>query len=546
MNIGKKIILSFGAIALVAPCTGAKVTMPAILSSGMVVQRGHDVVLWGDADPGEEVTARCGKKKATVTAGADGRWMLALPALKPGGPYTLTVNDVKIDDVLSGDVLLCSGQSNMELPVNRVTELLGEDIASYSNPDVRQFKVNREISFDTAETNVGGVWTKAIAPDNMNFSAFGYYTARELNARTGVPVAIINSCWGGTPVEAWTGREYLDDCPLALSTLAMWDDAGYRDRVKRMEAENYGRWSATLWAMDPGLHAPVKWYAAELDDSDWTPVTLPGNHGSSRGSWGSDGLNNAVGSHWLRRTVTLDADCAGQDAMLRLGCLVDADSVYFNGEFVGSTSYQYPPRNYKVPGRLVKAGDNNITVRLVSNGGTPSFVADKPYRLIVGGDKVVPLDGEWRHRRGAVMPGAPGGQTYCYLPTVLYNKMIVPIAKYPMLGTVWYQGESNVSRRDEYAHRLDRMIDNWRELWGEPSMPFYIVELADFLHPSDRGGRAAWAEMRRAQAAAADARDNAWLIPNADLGEWNDIHPLDKKTPGTRTADKIVETLNLK
>lgn len=523
----------------------AKVTLPDVIAPGMIVQRGEDVRLWGKADPGEEVTAACNKRKVKVTADASGNWQLSLPALKPGGPYTITVNDVVLDNVLSGDVFLCSGQSNMELPVRRVAEMFADEVASYSNDAIRQFNVKKEISFNTGEDNAPGSWNSMTPSNALNFSAIGYFFAKELNARTGVPIGIINSSWGGTPIEAWTSREFLVDYPMALSQLHIYDDEGYRTRIKQLEGENYARWNATLWAGDPGVNSDIKWYGSNVDDSDWDMVVLPGHYGDSRKSWGGDGLNAVNGSHWFRKSIDVPADAAGKDAVLRLGCIVDADSVFFNGTFVGTTGYQYPPRIYNIPGELVRPGANRITVRLISQYGFPEFVSEKPYKFI-SGETVIDLSGEWKYRRGAVMPQGPGMEFYCYVPTVLYNKMIAPLSKMPVSGVLWYQGESNVSRRNIYADQLVNMIDNWRQSWDNPDMPFYIVELADFLHESDVEGRESWNEMRQQQRKAVEMSTNTWLVPNADLGEWNDIHPLDKKTPGVRAASIVLESKKLK
>lgn len=523
----------------------ARVVLPDILSSGMVVQRGEDVSLWGKADPGENVLARCGKKSVSTVADCDGNWSLKLPALKAGGPYVVHVNDIELDDVLSGDVFVCSGQSNMELPVNRVLDMFADDVAMYADEHVRQFMVDKQFSFDANESDSQGHWCKADPVAALNFSALGYFFARELHAATGVPVAIINASWGGTPIEAWMSKEYLSDDPMALAQLKIYDDETYRDDIKRLESKNYARWNATLYLMDKGISGDVKWFDCQLDTSDWTAVVIPGGYGSSRSSWGSDGLNPVNGSHWFRKTVQIPAGEAGKDAVLRLGCIVDADSVYFNGEYVGSTGYQYPPRVYKVPGRLVRKGDNQLTVRVISQNGYPQFVPEKPYKLVFD-DNEISLEGEWKYRLGAVMPSGPGMQFYCYVPTVLYNKMIAPIVKYPVCGAVWYQGESNVGRRNQYDRQLVNLIDNWRRAWNDRDMPFYVVELADFLHPSDKGGRQAWAEMRQRQAKAVSDTHHAWLIGNSDLGEWNDIHPLDKKTLGQRVARQVLENINKK
>lgn len=536
-------------LLLLACCSAqmvtARVVLPYILSSGMVVQRGEEVSLWGKADPGESVCARCGKKSVSTVADSCGNWLLKLPALKAGGPYILQVNDLVLEDVLSGDVFVCSGQSNMELPVNRVLDMFANEVSEYADEHVRQFMVDRQFSFNANESYTQGRWSKADPVTALNFSALGYFFAKELHSATGVPVAIINSSWGGTPIEAWMSREYLSDDPLALAQLKIYDDETYRDNIKRLESENYARWNATLYSMDEGVNGDVKWYDCQFDTSDWTDVVIPGEYGSSRSSWGSDGLNPVNGTHWFRKTVQVPAGEAGKDAVLRLGCIVDADSVFFNGEYVGSTGYQYPPRVYKVPGRLVRAGSNQLTVRVISQNGYPQFVPEKPYKLIFD-DHEISLEGKWKYRLGAVMPSGPGMQFYCYVPTVLYNKMISPIVKYHVCGTIWYQGESNVGRRNQYDRQLVNLIDNWRAAWSNADMPFYVVELADFLHPSDKGGRQAWAEMRQRQAKAVGDTHHASLICNSDLGEWNDIHPLDKKTLGQRVARRVLENINKK
>ena len=533
----------------------AEVRLPRIYSDGMVVQRDRPLSLRGYANPGEEITVKVIKgNKTTIKADAEGHWTASLPALKTGRTYTIEVGDKTISNVAVGDVLLCSGQSNMELPVNRVTDMFAEEIASYKNADIRHFVVPKEFDFATERDDVSPTTWKSVDDDAMNFSALAYFTAKALHEKTGLPVGIINASWGGTPVESWISETALSSFPRAINEKRIYSDDSYRDNIKRLEGENYSRWNAAMWSGDPGLHAEIKWYAPEFDDSSWaqtdlisgtfTDGTVTGDdlHNTWRGTdrWSNDGLNPVNGSHWLRKNVELPASMAGKPGVIRLGCIVDADSVYVNGTFVGTTGYQYPPRIYNIPAGVLHEGTNNVTVRVISQNGNPHFVAEKPYKIIVGNESVS-LEGKWRYHIGAQMPQGPGMEFYCYKPYVLYNAMISPVIDYPVAGTVWYQGESNVGRRNEYGALLKTMISNWRKASGDTEMPFYIVELADFLHPSDTGGRKAWAEMRRVQAEVAEETPNATLIRNSDLGEWNDIHPLDKKTLGRRVADAIMK-----
>ena len=218
--------------------------------------------------------------------------------------------------------------------------------------------------------------------------------------------------------------------------------------------------------------------------------------------------------------------------------MVDADSVFVNGSFVGTVAYQYPPRIYKVPSQLLKPGTNQITIRLISNAGYPSFVREKPYKLICGNEEVS-LEGRWKHRVGTRMPGAPGGTAFNCMPIGLYNGMIAPLKNYVFKGAVWYQGESNVGRWQEYASLLTALMKDWRRLFGNEELPFYIVELADFLAPDDPG-RKAWVALRAQQAQAAEEDAHAVLIKNSDTGEWNDIHPLDKKTAAGRIVEAVM------
>ncbi len=549
-----------GWLLLLALCAAlpvtAKVKLPTLLSDGMVLQRERPVRLWGSADAGERVEIRFVKadgrelpqqlngkrlKEAfAATADAAGNWVITLPALKHGGPYRLTVNDVQVDDLLIGDVLLCSGQSNMELPVRRVTDKFAAEIAAYENPMIRHITVPKVTNFHAPQADMpAAAWRPVAQPYVMEFSALAYFTARALYERNGVPVGLVNSSWGGTPVEAWISEASLAPYPYYINLKRLYEDDGYCARIKRLEGENYARWNAALYLGDPGLHEATPWYAADYDDSAWPSADLFSRTvAGSDHRWGSNGLNPVGGSHWFRKQVDLPAEMAGKEATLRLGCIVDADSVYVNGTFVGTTGYQYPPRIYRVPAGLLRSGRNNITVRVISNGGYPQFVPEKPYKLIVGTEEIS-LEQGWKYRAGAPMPKAPSMMFFCYQPVCLYNAMIAPLANFTFKGAVWYQGESNVGRRNEYEALLTTMIADWRATFADPELPFYIVELADFLHESDRGGRQAWAEMRQIQAAAAEHNRRTVLIRNQDLGEWNDIHPLDKKTLGQRVAEAV-------
>lgn len=531
VRLGVAVLLCLCAISWV----DAKVKLPALISDGMVLQREQPLNVWGTADAGENITLRFMKKTYSTTANADGKWDITLPPLKAGGPYLMEINDIKLNDILIGDVWLCSGQSNMELPVGRVTDMFAQEIAAYSNEKIRHIIIPKVYNFHTPQEGIPATnWKKLTQENVMEFSALAYFFAKEMYEKTGVAIGLINSSWGGTPVEAWISEEGLKEFPLYINAKRLYEDDNYCSNIKKVEGESFYRWNLALYRGDAGLHESTPWYAANYDDSNWQKVNM------FSPTWGNNGLNPTGGSHWLRKDVEIPQTWNGKEAVLRLGCIVDADSVYVNGVFVGTTGYQYPPRIYRIPAGVLKVGTNNVTVRLISNGGQPSFVQEKPYKIICGNEEVS-LEGEWKYRLGAPMPNAPDMMFFCYKPICLYNAMIAPLKNYAVRGAIWYQGESNVSRRNEYASLLTAMIADWRRTFNNPELPFYIVELADFLHKNDINGRREWAEMRQEQAKAAEMNTHATLIKNSDLGEWNDIHPLDKKTLGKRVAEAVLK-----
>ncbi len=527
------------ACSLTLAAQGA-VRLPSLLSDGMVLQRDVPNKIWGTADAGESITVRWQKKTYTTTADDNGAWSVLLPATKAGGPYALLVGDQQVSNILVGDVWLCSGQSNMELPVSRVTDMFADEIAAYENDKIRQVIVPREVNFHAPQDDIAAAaWHPATKEYVMSFSALAYFFARALYEKTGIPVGIINAAWGGTPIEAWMSEEALAAYPQYVNAKKIYDDDAYCEQIKDVERKSYARWSGVLYATDEGRQATPVWYDATLDDSNWQTI------GMFDKEWGSNGRSAGGGSHWLRQTVTLSKEWDGTAATLRLGCIVDADSVYVNGRFVGSTGYQYPPRIYAIPAGLLHEGDNNITVRIISNGAHPSFVPEKPYKLVRqtadGSSDEVPLSTTWKYHLGTAMPNAPGSTFFCYKPICLYNAMIAPLRHCALSGVLWYQGESNVGRRNEYAALLTTMMADWRQTFNNDTLPFYIIELADFLAKDDTWGRQAWAAMRVEQGRAAAQTDNAYLIKNDDLGEWNDIHPLDKKTLAGRIIEKMYE-----
>lgn len=513
----------------------AKVKLPTFVADGMVLQREQSVPVWGTAEPGEEVSVTFLKKKYKALADAQGKWKVMMPAMKAGGPYVMQINDITIQNILIGDVFLCSGQSNMELPISRVTDLYAQEVAAYTNPMIRHIKIPLAYNFHAPQEDINAASWKELNPQNaMSFSALAYFFAKELYAETKVPVGIINSSVGGSPVEAWISEEGLKPFPNYLSERDIYQSDEFISLTRQLESKRSHLWHSVLYKNDPGIQETIKWYQPEYNDNDWKEYDLFDS------SWGSNGLNPIHGSHWFRKEIQVPSSMLGKEATLRLGCVVDADSVFVNGVFVGTVAYQYPPRIYKIPAHVLKEGKNLVTVRLFSHAGYPHFVKEKPYKIIAGSEEVS-LEGMWKYKLGAPMPTAFGQTFFQYKPVGLYNAMIAPIKPFAIKGVVWYQGESNTGRHNEYYSLLTTLIEDWRTRWNNPQLPFVIVELALFGSPDG------WDVFRKVQKQVADDTPNTALAPAKDLGEWNDIHPLNKKEVGRRVMREMQQLIkNLK
>lgn len=494
--------------ALCVPQLSAKVRLPRLVSDRMVLQRDTELDIWGWADPGEKVTVRFQGRHYDTETGADGCWHVLLPPQQAGGPFVLEVNEIVIRDVLVGDVWLCSGQSNQETPIARLTDKFPEINVS-NNHMIRHYKVpTQDVKGELREEIAGNAgWHSAIASDVMNWTALAYFFAQEAYEHTHVPVGMLVSSLGGSAIESWISQEHLKEFPQLLVDQAAFD-------------------SLKLARQDRGAG---RWQLPECDDSDWATMTVPGY-------WRENGAD-IHGTVWCRKTFDVPASMAGRHARLYMGTMVDSDSVFVNGTFVGFTSYTYPPRKYDIPAGVLREGKNVIAVRLTANGGNGGFVKDKRY-AIVGDEAEIDLTGTWRYKTGIdqseVQRLSARLANLDRTGSGLYNGMIYPIRHYRVKGAIWYQGETNAGNPAPYANYLKALITNWRELWQWPDMPFLLVQLPNFMEKKDRPTDSSWARIRDAQFRTALSVPHTELAVTYDAGEWNDIHPLDKKTVAHR------------
>ena len=545
-----KKLLFFCATLFCLSTADAKITMPQLFQSGMVMQRGKAIPVWGKADAGETITIRFNKKEYTTTADANGRWRIDLPKMKAGGPYQMSVNEQTIENIMIGDVWLLSGQSNIDVHIERVYPQYTTEVDNYENTNIRLFRVQNETSThgvkdDIRPTSIN--WKPLNKQNAWPFSAVGYFLGKKMFEKNKVAQGIIVNSWGGTPIEAWISEDSLKaDYPMLIKKTQMYQSDNYVRAQMQANGAASQQWDAILNQNDPG-------YAdTACDDSQWTTV--------NQNNW----MWRGTGSVWLRQHINIDKEHAGKPARLLLGTLFDQDITYLNGKEIGHTYYQYPPRRYDIPEGLLREGDNVIAVRFINKYGAAHFIPEKPYMLCFGDDRqsqnpmpkdVIPLGAQWKMRVGTEMPQCPSGDVSLQnLPTTLYNAVLYPLAPYAINGIVWYQGESNTGNPAPYADYLKKLIGCWRDRWQDQQMPFVIVQLANYdgrqqtayprpITPQPEPVNSGWAQLREAQRTVAKADARAELAVINDLGETVDIHPLRKKEVAERIAlcfDKLI------
>ena len=558
----KKILL-FCATLFCLSAADAKITMPQLFQSGMVMQRGKVMPIWGKADAGETVTIKFNKKEYTTTADADGRWRIDLPKMKAGGPYKIEVRGEngevrEISDVLIGDVWLLSGQSNIDVHIERVYPQYTTEIDNYENTNIRLFRVQNETSThgvkdDIRPTSIN--WKPLNKQNAWPFSAVGYFLGKKMFEKNKVAQGIIVNSWGGTPIEAWISEDSLKaDYPMLIKRTQMYQSDNYvRAQMQANGAANQ-QWDAILNQNDPGIKE-MRGENGEAREYSFTSLSYDDNN------WRTIDQNNwmwrGTGSVWLRQHINIDKAHAGMPARLLLGTLFDQDITYLNGKEIGHTYYQYPPRRYDIPEGLLREGDNVIAVRFINKYGAAHFIPQKPYMLCFGDDRmsqnpmpkdVIPLGDKWKMHIGAEMPNCPSGDVSLQnLPTTLYNAVLYPLAPYAINGVVWYQGESNTGNPAPYADYLKKLMGCWRDRWQDQQMPFVIVQLANYdgrqqtafprpITPQTEPVNSGWAQLREAQRTVAKADAKAELAVINDLGETVDIHPLRKKEVAERIS----------
>ena len=487
------------------------IKLPSLFTDGMVI--GKKAKIWGWGDPSSTVTASFLGKTYETACDAEGRFELTIISETYGGPHKLTIGDQAINDVYIGRVWLCGGQSNMEGALSRTALMMLEHIIEDSR--IRFFQVEKGLRFDAPATDTNAAWHTATG-DMGSLFAVPYFFARQLLSDDPAPIGLVCTPAGGTPIEGWMPEELVQNFPNYYEALKSMKEPGYMESQTEEANRRVNAWHKQLTANDKGFAS--NWADENFDDSAWTSRMLLDNSGLPE-----------YGSVWLRKKINLPKPTG--EVTLKFGRIENSVKVYVNGVQVTAVDYMYPPCTCVLPDGLLKEGENTIAVRIVGDGNHPKVVPGKDYALVHANWRI-DLSGEWKWNTGAEMPKAEPGAWFYGRPCGVYNYMLAPVLGYSVDGILWYQGESNTGNPSTYKDLFVVFAKHMREKFG--NVPIIFNQLANYIDPSPGTGEN-WAELREQQRNCLDIPNTAMSV-SIDCGEWNDLHPLDKKTIGERMA----------
>jgi sialate O-acetylesterase len=511
--------------------------LASILQDHAVLQRDRPITVWGRAAVGETVSVSLDGQQASARVDASGRWSVELPARSAGGPFTLVARASSgaaqtLSDILVGDVWLCSGQSNMELTVSRSRN--GERAAAQSADErLRLLTVPHADRLAPAPPDLpaGALWRLAAPETVRGFSAACYFAGRELQDSLKVPMGLVVAAWGGSAAEAWTAEAGLRsaggfDDRLDLLRLSLRDETAANQRMGRMWED---------WWRTHARAGTEPWQPEPARTGEWADVPEPMRNWKT---WGVPLLARHDGLVWFRRTVSLTPAQASRAATLSLGAIDEVDQTWVNGRPIRNTFGWGTDRTYALPGGVLRAGENVIVVNVLStwDAGGMTGPAGKLALTFDDGTKVA-LGGGWRYQPVPLEVGRPPRAPWESVAglTTLYNGMIAPLGPFGVRGAVWYQGETNADAPAGYQAILAGLMSSWRAQLGA-EMPFVVVQLPGFGPAPTAPVESGWSDVRDAQRRAVAADPHAALAVTIDLGEKDDIHPINKRDVGARIA----------
>lgn len=510
----------------------ARTTLPKIFSDNMVLQRNAMIPVWGWSDASENITVQFNKQIKKVTADKHGKWMVQLDAEPAGGPYELSVkgkNAILYKNVLVGEVWICSGQSNMEFSVAQTLNP-EKELSKANNPFIRHIKIAKQINALPGDDITSEGWKISDSTTAGDFTAVGYFFAKRIYDSLKIPVGLVNSTWGGTNIETWISREGFESCD-EFKEMIESVPAINLDSLSHLQVQATGlRIEALQGTKLPDLNTSL-FKDISFDDSKWPELNEPQ-------LWEQQSIGELDGVVWLRKTISLNAEESKQPAILEISKVDDDDITYVNGIKVGSTSQWDAHRKYVIPSVVLREGKNVIAVRVVDNGGGGGIYGNADELKLTTGNGIIPLKGKWKFQVEAIKKTTNENS----LPSLCFNAMIHPLIPFAARGVLWYQGESNESRAYQYRKALPLLINDWRQKWNNPNMPFYFVQLATYTTAGNSNEGCAWAELREAQTKTLQL-SNTGMCVTTDIGNPSDLHPANKQDVGKRLAALALNNL---
>lgn len=518
----------------------ASVSMPAIFTDNMVLQQQSDVPVWGKAEANEKITVTTSwdNQSYETVAESDGKWTVKIKTPAAGfTPYEISIkgkNTIRLKNILIGEVWVCSGQSNMEMPLAGWGKVMNyeQEIAAANYPAIRLLRVaNTSASQPQPDVKLEGAgWVECSPATIPEFSSVAYFFARDILKNQNIPVGLIDTNWGGTVAEAWTSASALKLMPDFAAAVTEVESMNEEEGVKAYPGK-LAAWEDKVEAADQGYSdGKAVWAAAGLDDTGWDSMHLPGLWEGKMP--GFDGIV------WFRKTMTLPASLRGKELTLSLDVIDDNERTFCNGELIGATTGYNQQRVYKIPARLTKSGTLQLSVWVMDTGGGGGIYGDTAKLFLAAGADKIALSGDWKYKVSAdlkSLPPAPQDpQGNPNRPSVLYNAMIHPLVPFTIRGAIWYQGESNADRAFQYRDLFPLMIKDWRKKWNA-EIDFYFVQLANFMNKDKEPVESAWAELREAQMMALHLAHTGMAV-TIDIGDAADIHPKNKQEVGRRLA----------
>ncbi len=521
-----------------------QITLPNILSSNMVIQRGIDADVWGTASSNEKISVSFRGAIIKTKADKNGQWSVKIPTGEAGGPFDLVVegnNAITLNNVMVGDVWVCSGQSNMEWPLKQAEN--GDYEVKKSNfKNIRLFQVQKNVSVVPLENTGETKWEECNPNTSADFSAIGYFFGRKLHAETGVPIGLINSNWGGTIIETWTSEQGLKDDALSLKwleELKSYDAKAMAEKLKVI----FNEYSKELKKVEQ-----PDWYHeyinTDYNDSDWKELEQPGLWENNHDFESFDGIV------WYRYSFEIPKGFDINKSVISLCMIDDSDITWINGKRVGETFNKYNyPRKYEIPVNVLKHGVNTLVLRVEDYTGGGGIYGLESNLNISDGTNIVNLSGKWKIKKDP-LPTPPNPLVLSesalqpnQFPTLLYNAMINPLINFEIKGVIWYQGESNADGMGQalrYDKQLKSMILDWRKKWKNESLYFNQVQLANYRGESQSAqNNDIWPFLREAQYKALEL-PNTGMACIIDIGDPNDIHPRNKVDVGERLALNVL------